>query len=268
MKRWALGLFGTSAIIGLGWLGVAWSQHRTGSQDPPLPDLTKAPVNADAASWADNQTRVPSGGDPTTTGNVVAVASGNRTPSDPFQGVSQSAADLNSPSVNGVATATEAPASKQLVGDRYANDPRYGVTQAAATEQQPLNAEPQRLSSDPAAQPIAPDPTANRNAPAESVPPTDYRNTPVDYRNQSPDNSQSTAIRRQRVADCDRRSSRPGDVESGSKSIQLCADLQQRSIAPAKCTGDRNRSVHGATPESFAHRRDRESDPAGNDARS
>jgi uncharacterized repeat protein (TIGR01451 family) len=191
-------LFGTSAIIGLGWLGVAWSQHHTGSQDPPLPDLMKAPVNADAASWADNQARAPSGDD--RTGNMVAVSNGHHTPADPFQGISQSAADLNSPSVTAT-TVKEPPAARQIVGDRYANDARYSVTPASTTAQpltniasQERNTEPAPLNTDPAAQPIPPDPTANRNAAAESTAATDYRNTPVDYRNQSPDTPQSAPI--------------------------------------------------------------------------
>ena len=229
MKRWALGLFGTSAIIGLGWLGIAWSQHHTGSQDSPLPDLTKPPVNADAASWADNQglrADRPRSRHHRKRGCPI----GRRPmPVDPFQGVSQSAADLNSPSVNGATTVNEsskdAPAARQIVGDRYANDPRYGVTQASATASQPMNTEPQPIHSDPAAQPIAPDPTANRNGWGDSPAATDNRSTPVDYRNQSPDSAAtgSTAIVAPPSSPSDRHSA--PYLQSRIESIQFRAEL-------------------------------------------
>src|SRR5262249_6906861 len=100
MKRLALGLFGVSIITGLGWLGVVWSQHRNGSQDGPLPDLTKQAVNAEAASWANNPTRE-SHNEGRDAANSASPAIADRAPSDPFQGISQTAATLNTPTISG-----------------------------------------------------------------------------------------------------------------------------------------------------------------------
>ncbi len=56
MKRWLVRLVALSAVTAGGWFAVTWAQQHFGSQNPPPPDFSKPPVNAEAAAAFNNQT--------------------------------------------------------------------------------------------------------------------------------------------------------------------------------------------------------------------
>ena len=177
MKRWALVVFGLSACGGLGWLGVTWSQHRSAAQETSLPDLTKTPVNADAASWASGDGRGATGdqrysssqGEAASSGRgddgaprraastVVGATSGDRPPADPFQGITQTAGTLSTPTISGGTEGANSgsAASRPNPRDRY-GDARY------------MGSEPQQLNADPARNRLR----RNRPFQIETIPPT------------------------------------------------------------------------------------------------
>src|SRR6478752_3050529 len=88
MKRWSIRLLALGIVIGLGYFTVTWAQQNWGTQKVAGPDFSKPPVNADTVDSA-----------PDAKPGVARIVAqgGARMPVDPFQNVTQAAAqsDIN-----------------------------------------------------------------------------------------------------------------------------------------------------------------------------
>ncbi|HZZ26969.1 MAG TPA: hypothetical protein VFE46_03085 [Pirellulales bacterium] len=186
MKSWMLRLAGVVLVGGIGTASVIVAQRRSATQDPPLPDLSQAPVNADTvAAMSGNRSSndrypqpVEGGVDEAAPRATEPKASGSHSPVDPFQGLSTSAGDYRSrgndrrieSGHNNETAANDAVSDQNVVP--AGNDETPGKRTAGA--------EPHRLTVDPGAAPIVPQSSAGRgtleNIPAANeVGPTDRR---------------------------------------------------------------------------------------------